>query len=369
MTLRSLADSPVAEAAVVGILCVTHAEVEVPSRTEEAHCLTCCEHLSVLSVVPDAGACVKDVAVVEVGLSLLCPLIDYSRDCELAAGYPSAVSVVGEYTVCFSEGSVHVVALVLSLLSNVIILCPRIESSLYLIRIICTENVLSYRSSVDKSGRAALEGYALDLAVAVGSSIYSVLILCGHLAYADTGYIECVIGICVLKNVVSFCKEHINLVSCGSSSVSLESLVELILVNTAVGRIDGPYDLLAVECLSSCIIAGHILFKEALELFVPSIDVEGVAFFCSRSGSSFGSSLGCIVVCGSSCRCFVVSSGSSCCSSGSCCCGLGISSTACYRQYTSSCEKRRRYSFLHSSFLQITSIRLLRILFEFFELG
>ena len=46
---------------------------------------------------------------------------------------------------------------------------------------------------------------------------------------------------------------------------------------------------------------------------------------------------------------------------------MGISSTACYRQYTSSCQKRRRYSFLHSSFLQRFLFRILRNVFDFFH--
>ena len=281
MSLRSLADRPVAGAALLGILSVAHGEVEVPGRSEVAHGLAVLEHLSGALVVPDAGG--QGVALVGEVLSLSLPCLDGVVQSQLAGVVnQSGGAVVGEHTEGLGLGGGHVVTLSLGVSGDSVELVPAVQLGLNLSGIIGAQDVLGDGAAIDQSGGAALEGDTLDSAVGVGSGLHSVLIGVGEIGDAQSLNVLGELGIGVLQDVVSLSQEHIDLLVVSDIGLVQQSLVQLVLINAAVRGVDDPVD-------GDAFGNGVVLLEEALELLVPSVDVEDLAFL---GGSGFGSGSG-----------------------------------------------------------------------------
>ena len=277
MSLRSLADRPVAGAALLRILSVAHGEVEVPGRSEVAHGLAVLEHLSGALVVPDAGG--QGVALVGEVLSLSLPCLDGVVQSQLAGVVnQSGGAVVGEHTEGLGLGGGHVVTLSLGVSGDSVELVPAVQLGLNLSGIIGAQDVLGDGAAIDQSGGAALEGDTLDSAVGVGSGLHSVLIGVGEIGDAQSLNVLGELGIGVLQDVVSLSQEHIDLLVVSDIGLVQQSLVQLVLINAAVRGVDDPVD-------GDAFGNGIVLLEEALELLVPGVDVEDLAFL---GGSGFG---------------------------------------------------------------------------------
>ena len=280
--LRAFANRPIAEAALVRVLCVAHGEVEVPGRPEVAHGLAVSEHLCGALIRPDIA--VLRVAVVGEVLGLLHPGLDGGIDLEVVVCVdPRFGNVVGEDTVGSSLGSGHQIALGLGISRDSIELVPAVQQFLDLGGIVGAQNVLGDGAAVNEGRRAALEGDALDHAGRVGRSLHGVGIGVGEVGHAEGGDVLRDGRLGVLLDVVGLSQEQVDLVVGGSVLLIEQGLVELVLIGTVGARSDDPVD-------SHALGNGVIFLKEALELFVPGIDVENLAFLGSGffGGSLFG---------------------------------------------------------------------------------
>ena len=158
-------------------------------------------------------------------------------------------------------------------------LVPAVESGLNLGGIIGAENVLGDGAAIDQSGGAALEGDTLHNAVGIRSGLNRVGIGVGEIGDTESLDILCGIGIDILQNVVGLGQEHIDLVI-GSGAVLIhQGFVELLLVGAVVTGGDDPVDGYAFG-------NGVVLLKEALELFVPGVDVEDFTLVICESGAA-----------------------------------------------------------------------------------
>ena len=279
MCLRAFADRPVAEAALVRVLCVAHGEVEVPGRPEVAHGLAVSEHLCGALIRPDIA--VLRVAVVGEVLGLLHPGLDGGIDLEVVVRVdPRLGNVVGEDTVGSSLGSGHQIALGLGISRDSIELVPAVQQFLDLGGIVGAQNVLGDGAAINESCRAALEGDTLDHAGSVGRCLHGVGIGVGEVGHAEGGDVLRDGRLGVLLDVVGLSQEQVDLVVGGSVLLIEQRLVELVLIGAVGARSDDPVNGHAFG-------NGVILLKEALELFVPGIDVEDLAFFGSGLLSGF----------------------------------------------------------------------------------
>ena len=279
MCLRAFADRPVAEAALVRVLCVAHGEVEVPGRPEVAHGLAFAEHLRGALIGPDVA--VLRVAVVGEVLRLLHPGLDGGIDLEAVVRVdPRFGNVVGEDTVGSSLGSGHQIALGLGISRDSIELVPAVELFLNLGGIVGAQNVLGDGAAVNESCRAALEGDTLDHAGSVGRCLNGIFIGVGEVSHAESGDVLRHGRLSVLLDVVGLREEQVDLFVGGSVLLIEERFVELVLIGAVCARGDDPVD-------SHALGNGVIFLKEALELFVPGIDVENLAFFGSGLLSGF----------------------------------------------------------------------------------
>ena len=281
VSLRAFADGPVAEAALLRILSVAHGEVVVPGRSKVAHGLAVLEHLSGALVGPDVAG--LGVALVGELLSLGHPGLDGVVDLQVVVLiHPRSGNVVGEHTVGSGLGSGHVVALGLGLSGHVVELAPVGQGGLDFGGIIGAQNVLGDGTAVNQSSGAALEGNALNGAVGIGSGLHSVSVSVGEIGDAQRLDILGVIGVGVLLDVVGLGQEQVDLVVIGSGGLSLQGLVQLLLISTAIAGGDDPV-------YGDTFGNGVVLLEEALELFVPGVDVEDLAFRSSGfRGRRFG---------------------------------------------------------------------------------
>ena len=280
--LRAFADRPVAEAALVCVLCVAHGEVEVPGRPEVAHGLALAEHLRGALIGPDIA--VLRVAVVGEVLRLLHPGLDGRVDLEVVVRVdPRFGNIVGEDTVGSSLGGGHQIALGLGVSRDSIEFVPAVQQLLDLGGIVGAQNVLGDGAAINESCRAALEGDTLDHAGSVGRCLHGVGIGVGEVGHAEGGDVLRDGRLGVLLDVIGLSQEQVDLVVGGSVLLIEQGLVELVLIGTVGARSDDPVD-------SHALGNGVIFLKEALELFVPGIDVEDLAFlgsgFCG--GCLFG---------------------------------------------------------------------------------
>ena len=280
--LRAFADRPVAEAALVCVLCVAHGEVEVPGRPEVAHGLALAEHLRGALIGPDIA--VLRVAVVGEVLRLLHPGLDGRVDLEVVVRVdPRLGNIVGEDTVGSGLGGGHQIALGLGVSRDSIELVPAVQQLLDLGGIVGAQNVLGDGAAVNQSRRAALEGYALNDAGSIRRSLHGICIGAGEIGHAEGGDVLRDGRLGILLDVVGLSEEQVDLVVCRSVLLIEKSLVELVLIGAIGARGDDPVDGHAFG-------NGVVLLKEALELFVPGVDVEDLAFLGSgfRGGCLFG---------------------------------------------------------------------------------
>ena len=149
------------------------------------------------------------------------------------------------------------------------------------------------RAAIDQRGGAALEGDALHDAVLIGRGLNGVLVRVGEIVDAESGDVLGEVGVGILLDVVGFGQEQVDLLIVGRGGLVEQGRVQLVLIGVVVARGDDPVDGHAFG-------NGVVLLKEALELLVPGVDVEDLAFggrglgsgsLCSGSfgGGSFGS--------------------------------------------------------------------------------
>ena len=330
MCRRSFADRPVAGAALLGILRVAHAEVEIPCRSEEAHGLSVLEHLRVLLFVPDA--CGQRVIILDELIRLVHPGFDLCVKLKLVVRiHPRNAAVVGECAVGFRKGSGHVITLCLGILGSSVELVPAVQLCLHFCGIRGSQDILSDGAAVDQCGRAALEGNTLHDAGSVRCGLDRVLVRVGEIRDAQRGDILRRVSINILQNVISLCEEHIHFIVVGSIFLIQQSFIKLLLISAVVAGGDDPVHGDAVRNLV-------IFLKESLELFVPGVNIEYL-------------SLG--VLCCGSFRLFRSGSRSfrGCRRCGSCSgCGSGASSAG--TQNSCGCQNRKNCGkpFLHMNF-------------------
>ena len=276
MSSGAFADGPVARAALIGIHGVAHAEVEVPGRSEEAHDLAVGKHLVVLLLVPHAGG--QGVAVLHELIGLVDPGLDLGVKLQLVVGIdPRHGAVVGEHAVGLGEGAGHQVALGLGVGGHGVELIPAVHQGLNGGGIIGAQHVLGYGAAVDQRGGAALEGNALHNTAGVRGGLHGVLVGVGEVGHAHGGDVLGVVAVHVLLDVVGLSQEHVDLLVVGGGGLVQQSLIQLLLVGAVVAGGDDPVDGHAFG-------NGVVLLEEALELLVPGVDVQDLAF-----GGSFGS--------------------------------------------------------------------------------
>ena len=268
--LRTLADGPVAGAALFGVLGVAHGEVVVPGGAEEAHGLAVGKHLSSAFVGPDVAG--LGVALVGEVFGLLHPFLDGGGHLQVLVGvHPGLRHVVGEHPVGGGFGSGHVIALFLGLGGDFIELGPVGQGLLDFCGVVGAQHVLGDGPAVDEGGGAALEGNALHDAALIGGTLDGVLVGVGEIGDAEGGHVLGAAGVGVLGDVVGFGQEQVDLVVVGSTGLSHQGLVQLFLISAAVTGGNDP-------------VHGHtigdlvILLEEALEFFVPCVDVENLSF-------------------------------------------------------------------------------------------
>ena len=150
-------------------------------------------------------------------------------------------------------------------------LLPAVELGLDLGGIIGAENVLGDGAAIDQRGGAALEGDALHDAVLIGRSLNGVLVRVGEIVDAESGDVLGEVGVGILLDVVGFGQEQVDLLIVGRGGLVEQGRVQLVLIGVVVARGDDPVDGHAFG-------NGVVLLKEALELLVPGVDVEDLAF-------------------------------------------------------------------------------------------